>query len=31
MLGRLIGEHVDLNLELSGDPGIVLFDPGQMD
>jgi hypothetical protein len=31
MLGRLIGEHVDLNLELSEDPGIVLFDPGQMD
>ncbi|MDP6453668.1 MAG: GAF domain-containing protein [SAR202 cluster bacterium] len=31
MLRRLIGEHVDLKLELSEDPGIVLVDPGQLD
>ncbi|MCH8309370.1 MAG: GAF domain-containing protein, partial [Chloroflexi bacterium] len=31
MLRRLIGEHVDLNLELSSDAGMVLVDPGQLD
>jgi two-component system cell cycle sensor histidine kinase/response regulator CckA len=31
ILLRLIGEHVDLNLELSPDAGMMLVDPGQMD